>query len=675
MFYRSKYNFNTVLKEHFSFKNETISQEPLREVFLSVMKSDFDMFLAYLKNNEEITNNFKYYLHRLFEKMPFNLSLTEAAILTENGFYSELKKRVLDKILPAVEHEGSVSHLVDSISINTQKDLKYIKSIPENEIDELFNLLGIDRMISKPSVKRELLFSMNILSWRVIGGASDVEVLKMAPEYKNFDNPFDAFNRELDILIENFKENPEIEINSKSESYKQLKIYLRQCLEFINVAFKNASKYGISGRVNQSLLKNQQQLERLSDILNLLIIDKEEDYLKNSKQLVFNILKYKSHKNNVSELFSDSTRLISHLITTHTSEIGTHYITSNRKDYIKMFMGASGGGVIVGALCMLKLLYGNAEGSEFSHAFMYAFNYAMGFTMIYLMGFTLATKQPAMTAATMAQVLSDEATTKNNYLAFAHLVSKLFRSQFIAFIGNVLLAFPVSLAIVYGLDVIFNQNFAVDKADKLLKDLDVFKSKAILHACIAGFFLFISGLISGKVTNNAVFYKIPKRIEKNPFINYFFGAKFAKGLSKYYKKNWGGILSNIWFGVFMGVTAPIGYFLGLDLDIRHITFASGNFALGLYGKGFQVDAYTFWISFITIFIIGFFNFLVSFGLSMFLAFRSRKVNFGEVRLIVLGIIRYFLKNPARFFIPIKSSLDDSARDLMKGATSTKSEDH
>ena len=31
---------------------------------------------------------------------------------------------------------------------------------------------------------------MNILAWRAIGNALDVDVLKMAPEYKNFDNPF-----------------------------------------------------------------------------------------------------------------------------------------------------------------------------------------------------------------------------------------------------------------------------------------------------------------------------------------------------------------------------------------------------------------------------------------------------------------------------------------------------
>lgn len=513
---------------------------------------------------------------------------------------------------------------------------------------------------------------MNILSWRVTGAAMETEVVRMAPQYRNFDNPFLALQNELEELAAEFEKDPGMQLHSKDSRYKQIKIYIGQCLEFVNISFKNSSKYGISGKINQSLLKIRQQVQRIYEIVQLLVIDEEKDILINSKQLVFNILRYKSHRNNISELINDSTRLISHLITNHTAETGTHYITSTRKQYMTMFYKASGGGIIVGALCVLKMLYGYVPGSDFSHAFLYSMNYAMGFVMIYLMGFTLATKQPAMTAATMTKVLSEEGSTKADSTEFAHLVSKLFRSQFIAFVGNVLLSFPVALMIIYGLDVFFSQNLAVDRSDKLLRDLDPFKSKAILHACIAGFYLFISGIISGNIGNNSVFYQIPERISKNIPIRRLLGKNVAKNLSKYYAKNWPGIVSNFWFGVFLGATAPVGLFLGLDLDIRHITFAAGNLALGLYGKDFTVDAYTFWISCLTVSLIGFFNFLISFSLSMFLAFRSRKLNFGQVGELYSGIFRYFIKNPLRFFIPLTSGLDKKTDDLMSSTVKGKS---
>ena len=667
-------NFESVLKKYFSFKNETHSLEPFAEFLESIKKADFTDVLNCFKANPNLTENFSHYIHNIFEGRPFNLSLTEANILSENAFFPELKKRILNKILPPVENEKTVWYMVDNISFRPKKDLEYLHNLPENEMNEFFEILGISDFIQKPEVKRELIFSMNILSWRVTGMALDVEVVRMAPEYRNFDNPFLALQKELETLADEFKINPEIQLNSKDSRYKQIKIYTEQCLDFVNIAFKNSSKYGISGKINQALLKIRQQTQRIYEIVQLLVIDSDSDVIIKSKQLMFNILSYKSHKNNISELFNDSTRMISHLITNHTAETGSHYITSNRKQYMKMFYKASGGGIIVGALCVLKMLYGFMPGSDFFHAFLYSLNYAMGFVMIYLMGFTLATKQPAMTAATMTKVLSEQGNSKRNNTEFADLVSKLFRSQFIAFVGNVLLAFPVAMAIIYGLDVFFSQNLAVEKSEKLLKDLDPFNSKAILHASIAGFYLFISGIISGNIGNNSIFFQIPDRIAKNQSIKRVFGAKFAKSLSKYYAKNWAGIVSNFWFGVFLGATAPIGLFFGLDLDIRHITFAAGNFALGLYGKDFSVDSYTFWLALLTVFIIGFFNFLVSFSLSMFLAFRSRKLNFGEVSEIYKEIFKYFLKNPLKFFIPLRSSFDHKTSNMMQNTIPTKSED-
>ena len=664
-FFKSKESFDTVLKKYFSEPYTLDSVQPMRELFQSLKRTNFEVFLAYLKNNEEIKNNFRDYLFILFSNKSFTKALTDANILSENAFFPELKKRISYKFLPPVEDENTISYIISKVLFNPKSDSNYIKNINPEDGSEFFKLMEIEKINTLPKVKKELLISANILALRSVGNALEAGIAKMVPEYKNFDNPFVALQSELDSLIGRFKEDENLQINSKDVDYKQIKIYLQQCLDFVDKAFKNACKFGISSKINQSLLKIRQQLRRIQDIIPILVVDNEEDVLINSKNLVSNTLKYNSHRNNVRELIDDSTRLISHLITSHTAETGTHYIATSSKEYLKMFWKASGGGIIVGFLCIFKMMMSYSHGSEFSHAVLYSLNYAFGFIIIYLLGFTLATKQPAMTAATMAKVLSDESSSDKNYKEFANLVAKLSRTQFIAFVGNVLWSFPVALAIIYGMDWFLDKNFAVAKADKLLKDLNPIESKAILHACIAGFFLFISGIISGNISNSSIFNQVPERISQSPFLNQVIGAKNSKKLSDFYTKHWAGIISNFWFGIFLGVIAPLGIFLGLDLDIRHITFSAGNFALALYGKGFDIDTYTFVISLITIFLIGAFNFIVSFGLSMLLAFRSRKVNFGELTIIYKSILKYFIKNPLRFFIPLKSELDEASKDLIQ----------
>ena len=665
MCFKNKESFDTVLKKYFSEPYTLGSVQPMRELFQSLKRTNFEVFLAYLKNNEEIKNNFRDYLFILFSNKSFAKALTDANILSENAFFPELKKRISYKFLPPVEDENTISYIISKVLFNPKSDSDYIKNIKPEDGSEFFKLMEIENISTLPKVKKELLISANILALRSVGNALEAGITKMVPEYKNFDNPFVALQSELDSLIGRFKKDKDLQIDSKDIDYKQIKIYLQQCLDFVDKAFKNACKFGISSKINQSLLKIRQQLKRIQDIIPILVVDTEEDILTNSKNLVSNTLKYNSHRNNIRELIDDSTRLISHLITSHTAETGTHYIATSPKEYLKMFWKASGGGIIVGFLCIFKMMMSYSHGSEFSHAVLYSLNYAFGFIIIYLLGFTLATKQPAMTAATMAKVLSDESSSEKNYKEFANLVAKLSRTQFIAFVGNVLWSFPVALAIIYGMDWFLEKNFAAVKADKLLKDLNPIESKAILHACIAGFFLFISGIISGNISNSSIFNQIPERISQSPFLNQVIGAKNSKKLSDFYTKHWAGIISNFWFGIFLGVIAPLGVFLGLDLDIRHITFSAGNFALALYGKGFDIDTYTFTISLVTIFLIGAFNFIVSFGLSMLLAFRSRKVNFGELTIIYKTILKYFIKNPLRFFIPLKSELDEASKDLIQ----------
>jgi site-specific recombinase len=89
----------------------------------------------------------------------------------------------------------------------------------------------------------------------------------------------------------------------------------------------------------------------------------------------------------------------------------------------------------------------------------------------------------------------------------------------------------------------------------------------------------------------------------------------------------------------------------LNLDIRHITFVSGNLALGLYGANYQVsDSMLFWGIF-GIGVIGAINFMVSFGLSLGLAFRSRAISLFELRFVTVSIWNHFKSRPISFFFP------------------------
>ena len=620
---------------------------------------DISNVLHFFIENPQIKENFVVFLQSILQGRNFDSILTDAGILQDTDFIYEVKKRIFAKILPYQAPKETLQYLLNQIFF-LDSDPIWVNKIPKKQLEELFELFGfsgIYEAIDEGSVLFEVMQAMNLLSQRTSGRALESEVLKMVPEYANLESPFAAFEKEL-FAIENTikqKEN-NFHITSSDINYKQLLVLYKQCNEFVEKAFQNSSKYGISLRVNQNLLRIKQQLYRLGVLLPLLVIDKPEEKKTKSIELAIKLIKYNCQKTNVRKLINESTQLLSYEITQHTAKTGEHYITESKTEYFKMLYAALGGGLIVGFLCIFKLLLSKLETSDFGHAFFYSLNYSFGFIVIYLLGFTLATKQPAMTAAALITALEDglkknSISADEKHKSFAKLFARLFRSQFIAFVGNVAMAFPVSLLGIWLIDITFHYNIAEVKWNKLIGDLSPIHSMAIFHAAIAGFFLFLSGIISGSISNRDKHFEVKYRIEEHPWLKMTFGKERTKKIANWYDKIWSGAISNFWFGVFLGSTASVGLFLGLNLDIRHITFASGNLALGLYGANYVVsNSMLFWGIF-GIGIIGLVNFLVSFGLSLGLAFRSRNIPLTELRPIFSSIKRRFLSKPMSFFFP------------------------
>lgn len=615
--------------------------------------------LDYLHQNESIRTCFVAYLKEIFLGKGIKSILTDSGILQNASFSSEIKKRLFAKILPYQPQKDTLEFVLNQIFYQ-ESDIQWLQKIPMEELIELVDLLEFSTLYD---VKFDNLYLLKILevntllAQRVSGRALESEVLKMVPEFHGLESPFEGFEKELDQIEHRFRERSVYFLSPNDLDFKQLMILHKQCNEYIEVAFKNSSKFGISMLVNQSLLRIKQQLYRIQILLQFLTIQDEAEKKEKTIQFALKLIKYNCLKNNVSKLISESTQLISYEITQHTAKTGEHYITESKREYFHMLYTAMGGGLIVGILCVLKLLLGFVHVSDFGHAFLYSMNYAIGFIVIYLLGYTLATKQPAMTAATLVKSIEigmkSNASEKNKHMAFASLFARLFRSQFIAFVGNVIIAFPVSLLLIYLIDLLFSTNIAAAKHEKLIYELSPVHSMAIFHASIAGVFLFLSGVISGSISNKNKHIQLYYRIEENPTLKITFGKQKAKNIAAWFEKKWAGVASNFWFGVFLGTTASVGIFFGLNLDIRHITFASGNLALGLYGADFHVSGWMIFWGIFGIGLIGFFNFIVSFLLSLGLAFRSREIPLLEIRFLFLSVWAYFKKHPSLFFFPVR----------------------
>lgn len=617
--------------------------------------------LDFLKDRDDLKKHFKKYIDNLFSKRRFTLILSDTGIIKDTRFFGEVKDRIVSKFLPEQPEKDTLEYVLNQV-LYKDSDYIWIENIPFEELVELATILDLNSFYSSSeenSPITEIMNAMGLIIQRVSGRFLEREVLEMIPEYENIESPFEAFEKELDILHKKIYNSENHSIPSNDENYLKIQGIFSECQGLIEKAFLNSKVYGISLRTNQSLLRIQQQLNRLGVLLVFLVIDKETDKAENSLRLALTLIRYNCRKNNVLKLIEESTQTIAYEITQHTAKTGEHYITQTKKDYFNMLLTAMGGGLIVGFMCIFKVLISKANVSDFGHAFLYSLNYSFGFIVIYIFGFTLATKQPAMTAAAIVKSIEvgmrRSINEKDRHRAFAELFSQLFRSQFIAFVGNVVIAFPVALGLVFMSNYLFDFNPVENKSEKILSDLSPIHSAAIFHAGIAGVFLFLSGIIAGSIANRNKHKRVIYRISEHPLLKKTIGKERTKDFALWIEEKWPGIASNFWFGVFMGSTAIIGVFFGLNLDVRHITFASGSLALGLFDADFKVSSWMLFWGIFGIGIIGFMNFIVSFLLSLGVAFRSRNIENSEMKFLFRSVWHYFKQNPLSFFLPVSGT--------------------
>lgn len=628
---------------------------PPKSILKQKFVPNFDRLLLLLSENELYRIGLKNYVHRITFDKQISSSLSDANIITGLDFFAELKKRIIHKFLPNQPQADSIECVLVNV-FYSETDGDWVQHIPIEKGVKLLNLLDVEGLFERDissNFYQEILFAIRVLSHRITGNAFDAEVLRMAPAYKGKENPFAALQDEIDTFIKSFSKK---QLNEAQQdlALKQIKVLVKQCEDFLDTAYGNKSLFGISFRVHQHLMVMETLLNRLQLILGFIVKQESEDSKQEMLKLIKTLIVINSGKSQISEYINKSTQLMAHEITQNTGKAGEHYITNSKEEYKQMLNSALGGGAIVAFACVAKMQLATVHTSIFGHGFLYSLNYAIAFTAIYLLHYTLATKQPAMTAATLARAIEKDANNKIDFTELASLFGRLFRSQFIAFVGNVFMAFPVALALVALWGFLFNVNLSAYKAPVFIKDLDFTKSALIFHSAIAGVFLFISGLISGIVHNRTKYLRIPERIIEHPILKRVISKERRISLANYYENNMGGISSNVWFGFFLGFTSTIGIILGLNLDIRHITFAAGNLALGLYGHSFNISWQVIAMSVFGIGLIGFVNFTVSFTLSLGVALRSRGVKLKALAQILIAIKNQFLQNPKSFFVPPRS---------------------
>ncbi|CAN7484911.1 site-specific recombinase [Massilia sp. LjRoot122] len=621
------------------------------------------------------------YITTLLERRRHTSLYSDIGILSNDGFVTELKRRVTYRFLPPALNDLYLSDALDQV-LYDEDDHAWIRMVPNADWMELFDVIADAPPPQDATPDRAryvtlmgLLDAIRTLSCRICALGLEPRLVHSYSEIEDFDSPFLMQNIEVNHYLDEYARYLDGKIE-QPEPARHLLVMLDQCTEVVLKIRRGAQSSGTSVALTYLLVALQQSIDRLHKLLYLVDVSGElpsapsvnleavassvatpaglvtSDRRLAAIALAEELIEAHNTKYRVRGLLRDNVDLLARNVTENASRTGEHYIAETRRALRHMFVAASGAGFIVGFMAMFKIMLGYLHTAPLVEAFLFSMNYSLGFILIYVLHFTVATKQPAMTAQHIAASLQNADNGRGlDVDSLATLVTKVFRTQIVAVLGNVALAFPVAWLIAVGYKMI-NGNHMVDpaKARHLLADIDPLHGPALFYAAVAGVWLFVAGLISGYYDNKALYTRMGQRVRQLRSLRRLLGPARLERFSVYVEDNLGSLMGNFFFGLMLGMTGFVGFLLGLPLDIRHVTFSTANFATALVGLDYALSWTAIGTASLGVALIGTVNLLVSFGLALWVAMRARKIRFKRGILLVQALGRRLLTAPVEFFL-------------------------
>ena len=568
----------------------------------------------------------------------------ESGVRSGFGFWLELKQRLGRRLLPPPQAEQGQGDLLRAVFRRPQ-DHRWVAAVDDALWRQLARALGQGQATpeDRAAAMANLLEGIRMLSYRLAGSALDRELLRAEPSLERHMSPFLAQNAALLPLLERACGGGAL---PDAREVRDVDVLLAQCEEAIDRVRRRAGENGTSVRLTYLLARMRQLIERQRRLLEFVAA---EDKPAQAVPLMKTLLAAELTLDDVGEFVGENISLLARNITDRASRRGEHYIAEDRSEWWAMARSAGGGGIIIAFLALIKVKLALLHLPPLTEGILFGLNYGLGFLLIHLLGFVVATKQPAMTAAAIAATL--EETRPREMGRLVDLAQNVMRTQFIAVLGNVALALPAACLIGFLWPPLFGETVApLQKVTRMVDEIDPLRTGALLFAAIAGVGLFLSGLVSGYFDNQASYDRLAERLAASPLLAWL-GPERAARLGAFIDAHYGAILGNLFFGMYLGVMSVLDTLTGLPIDIRHVAFSSANLGLALSTLGYAALADLLPWALAGIAGIALMNLAVSFGLALYVAMKSMCQGAQQILKLAVLLLQRFARHPFSFCMP------------------------
>lgn len=565
---------------------------------------------------------------------------SRTGLTEESGFFSEIGHRLTSRLFPSAPNHKDFSEIF-IVLFSHIDDAEWVEKLPQSTVESLIELVqfqATDLVALEKNLSDAMADARIILGAKLFSLSLTSEVRERLPLDRVAHSPFYK-------LVENLKE-------KDGETGEVIAERISDCRKQIKGVFTELEESGVSVTLVHRLEQQLTFLKRVETLTVFLSSKTRQPTL--LKKFIANLIREHHDNRTIISLVKRNLYLLSRKIVERTGASGEHYISTTRREYFELWRSAIGGGVFTVFTAIFKVLITAKGFPLFFEGFFSGLNYVGSFLFIHFCHFTLATKQPSMTAAALAgKLLQPEDPKKAD--DFATEVSRIHRSQFISVVGNVGAVIPFCILLDVAWYLIWGKHAISEKSARyVIHSLHPFETMTILYGVITGVILWSSSIIAGWGENWVVYRRIPEAILEHRRLRQILGKRRAQVLSQWVLHNASGIFGNTSLGFLLAFAPIMGHFFGLPIDVRHITLSTGSLALAVSAL-FQSDLHWQSVAWAVggLTMIGILNVGTAFILALLVAAEARKVHRATLIRLLKTVGKKFKEETSDFFWPSK----------------------
>lgn len=579
--------------------------------------------------------------------------LAEGGLPNDRGLWEETTDRIARKLLPRPRDEHELERALTHF-LPQRRGLDVLAQLPADELARLVERLegaGLDTRPLADAAHEALL----LLATRIAALGLTEAMRDRADEGSVRTSAFHVLGAHTTALLA--ARDADAGVDVALASWHACAADVRRACDGVNAHLEST---GVSLDLVYAIDAIGASLRRMEQLITVLTATSREDRARAVASLWHDLVRAKRSDASLRALLGQNVRLLARKVIERAGKTGEHYITTTRGEYFAMLASAAGGGLLTTLTAACKLLITALGGPLFVQGALSGLNYAASFVAIQHLGCTLATKQPSMTAAALADIMRRTGPDATQELV-TH-VARIVRSQLAAALSNIVFValgawiFHAAWTWLRGTPFL-----TPEQANYVLESLHPWHSLTVFYAALTGVILWLSSLAGGSIENWAVYRRIPAAIAEHRF-GARVGAERLRKLARFIELHLSGWGGNVSLGFLLGMTPVIGKFFGLPLDVRHVTLSTGTLALAVLdvgGEGLRDPRV--WPAVIGIALIFVLNLGVSFGLALRVALRARDVAAAGQRDFLRALLLRVTTSPLEFVFPPRDARAESAR--------------